>query len=263
MIGSPYRDLFPARGQDGLLHARLHRRQAPRWGRPGRQSTTPAAGSVSGPRAGSGRIGGLLVCPCPLSSSAIASPLRMSAVRCRDREAGGAAGPGAASRAWMPVANHFSGSGLACGRCGPPRPLGASLGLSALSLAHPRPPPFCKPLLGLLRLLTLDDQELHARIETVAESYRGFFPDLCMMVGIVILGRYFGWRLIRLACSPRIWRLTVKWFGDPKDLFPERGRLAHKSVGLAIVDKIGDFWGIVRGSVARDTLSNDDRKRIL
>lgn len=106
----------------------------------------------------------------------------------------------------------------------------------------------------------MDDQELHARIETVAESYRGFFPDLCMMVGIVILGRYFGWRIVRLTCPRRIWGLTVKWFGDPKTFMPDRGRLAYKSVGLAIVDKIGDFWGIVRGSTPRDDLSDEDRK---
>jgi hypothetical protein len=33
---------------------------------------------------------------------------------------------------------------------------------------------------------------------------------------------------------------------------PERGRLAHKSIGLAIVDKVGDYWEVIQGKIPID-----------
>ena len=93
----------------------------------------------------------------------------------------------------------------------------------------------------------ITDDELNNKIEEVADNYTGQIDDLYTAVGMIIVGRLFGWRVVRLTSSNSQWTRITKIFGDPKDLMPERGKYARKSVGLAIADKIGSYWDVVRG----------------
>lgn len=108
----------------------------------------------------------------------------------------------------------------------------------------------------------MNDEELKATIESVCEQYRGQFPDLYRIVGVAVVGRLFGWRVVRLTVSGTTWAAVTRWFGDPKDWMPERGRLAYRSVGLKLVDQIGDYWAFVKGHVAREDVPASERKRI-
>lgn len=106
-------------------------------------------------------------------------------------------------------------------------------------------------------------EELNRRIETVCEQFRGQIPDLYHVVGVVVVGRLFGWRVVRLTTSRKIWSLTTRLFGDPKEWMPERGRLAHKSVGLKLVDTLADYWDFINGVTPRDDISAQDRKMVV
>jgi hypothetical protein len=108
----------------------------------------------------------------------------------------------------------------------------------------------------------MNDKELYKRIDEVAKEFRGQIPDLYRIVGVVVVGRLYGWRVVRLTVSGTTWAAVTKWFGDPKDWMPERGRLAYKSVGLKLVDQIGDYWAFIKGHVSRDDISATERKRI-
>ena len=103
-------------------------------------------------------------------------------------------------------------------------------------------------------------EELLHGIEEVSKGFRGQIDDLSQAVGLMVLGRLFGWRVMRLVSSRRCWSVTTKLFGDPKDLLPERGRYAHKSLGLMISDRLGAYWDFIRGS--RDAIPLRDRKEI-
>ena len=105
-------------------------------------------------------------------------------------------------------------------------------------------------------------EQLDKRIDEVCEQFTGQIPDLFQMIGVMVVGRLFGWRVVRLTCSRAVWSLTIKWFGDPKEFMPERGRLAHKSVGLALVDKLGDYWEFINGNAAREVTPRE-RKAIV
>jgi hypothetical protein len=110
----------------------------------------------------------------------------------------------------------------------------------------------------------INDEELMKKIEQVTGDFTGHLDDLYAVVGMVVVGRLMGWRVIRLVSSRRLWMLGCKLFGDLKspDIMPERGVYARKSVGLAIVDKIGGYWDFVRGSINRDELPIHERKLI-
>ncbi len=108
----------------------------------------------------------------------------------------------------------------------------------------------------------MNDEELYKRIDDVAKDFRGQFPDLYQLVGAVVLGRLFGWRVVRLTVSRSTWTKITRLFGDPKQWMPDEGRLAYKSVGLRMVKQIGDYWGFVKGDFSRADVPNSERKRV-
>lgn len=107
----------------------------------------------------------------------------------------------------------------------------------------------------------LTEAELIIKIDDVTSNFKGQLDDLQVAVGMVMVGRLYGWRVTRLISSNRHWSFACNLFGDLKLLLPERTSLSHKSVGLAIVDKAGDYWGIIKGEVSRDDLPLHERKK--
>jgi hypothetical protein len=99
------------------------------------------------------------------------------------------------------------------------------------------------------------------RIDEVTDNFTGRLDDFYTVVGMVVVGRLIGWRAIRLVSSRRVWAMACKLFGDLKtgEIIPERGVYARKSVGLAIVDKVGGYWDIVKGI---NHMPIEDRKLI-
>jgi phosphosulfolactate synthase (CoM biosynthesis protein A) len=55
-----------------------------------------------------------------------------------------------------------------------------------------------------------------------------------------------------------LWTLASKLFGDLKQILPDRGVLAYKSQGLALVDKAGDYWDFIK--VGAGEIPLHDRK---
>jgi hypothetical protein len=100
----------------------------------------------------------------------------------------------------------------------------------------------------------INDIEFNQMITEVSTNFIGQLDDLQAAVGLLVLGRLYGWRVMRLISSTRHWSVTTRIFGDPKQLLPERGILAHKSQGLKIVDQAGIYWEFIKGHVSRDDL---------
>jgi len=107
----------------------------------------------------------------------------------------------------------------------------------------------------------MTDEQIIKIINEKSSDFHGQLDDLQVAVGMLAVGRLYGWRVTRLISSTRHWKVACNLFGDLKEILPERGVLAHKSVGLAIVDKMGDYWGIIKGEVSRDDLPLHERKK--
>ena len=87
------------------------------------------------------------------------------------------------------------------------------------------------------------EQELNEKIEELCETYRGSLEDLYRAVGLMVVGRYFGWRVMRLVSTRSDWTHATAMFGDPKKWMRDRDRFAHRSLGLFIADGMGKFLG--------------------
>lgn len=105
----------------------------------------------------------------------------------------------------------------------------------------------------------ITDEEFHDKVKELAKDYHGFVDDLYAVIGFVYLGRIFGWQVMRIAGKRRHWVLANKLFGDLKEVLPKRTELSRRSVGLALADKLGDFWDVIRGTIA---IPQDERKKL-
>jgi len=95
----------------------------------------------------------------------------------------------------------------------------------------------------------ITDAELMAKIDEVSGAFVGQIDDLYKVVGMIVVGRLYGWRVMRLITSGPLWKSAFKLFGDPKELMPQRGKYSHKSIGLRVVDEIGGYWDVIKGIV--------------
>ena len=87
--------------------------------------------------------------------------------------------------------------------------------------------------------------------ETIAESignYRGQAYPLETALGAVLIGRLYGWRVLKIIHSPATYKKYEKILGVSfEEICPERGPNAKKSLGLKIADRLNSFWAVATG----------------
>lgn len=100
-------------------------------------------------------------------------------------------------------------------------------------------------------------------IETECANFHGQLDDLYQACGLMIAGQLFGWRVMRLIAVRSNWRMATRLFGrhapqgDIKLLMPEYGPLAHKSVGLKLIEDVAHYWAVIQGA---QTIPRADKK---
>ncbi|WP_376810904.1 hypothetical protein [Candidimonas humi] len=99
--------------------------------------------------------------------------------------------------------------------------------------------------------MPLSDEELLRLVDRVVDQYDGNLDEIESAVGMLMLGRYYGWRVLLLAHSPNTIRKYQKILGikSLKDVLPEVGMLAHRSDAWRLVEGTQNFWKVVRGQI--------------
>jgi len=96
--------------------------------------------------------------------------------------------------------------------------------------------------------MKMNDEQFDELIEGTIKNFKGDLSDLCSAVGALVVGRYMGWRVIKIIFSPLTYRKYRKVLGvDYKDILSEEDQYSNKSVGLKLAKKLDDFWDIVHG----------------
>lgn len=104
--------------------------------------------------------------------------------------------------------------------------------------------------------MTLEDFD--KLLEAVIKDYSGNGDYLLSAVGAYFVGRFLGWRVLRLMCSSKSYARHQRILGiDFKERLPDRGAYSYKSLALAMLDKASDFWRVVRG---HERMNYDDKK---
>lgn len=120
----------------------------------------------------------------------------------------------------------------------------------------------------LSRLLVLDEATEKLILKKM-DDFQGLGTSLESALGALIIGQYFGWRILKLLHTPTTYRRYEKALGVKfQDVCPEiteKGK--RKSIGYAITEKLGSFWAVIMGRKKvpnKGTLANEEEvKRIV
>lgn len=100
------------------------------------------------------------------------------------------------------------------------------------------------------RLLDLDP-ETEQHILKSLDEFKGIATTVESALGALIVGQYFGWRILKIIHNPTTYRNYEKVLGvEFKELCPEITEMGKKkSIGYAITEKLGSFWAVITGKL--------------
>ena len=98
------------------------------------------------------------------------------------------------------------------------------------------------------------------KVEEATKAFKGQFDELENAIGMLMIGRLVGWKVLVLIHNKR----TIKKYEDilginVREFFPPEGPLTYKSLGYEIAQKIGNFWKAVSGDLKDDDLREHRR----
>ncbi len=100
-----------------------------------------------------------------------------------------------------------------------------------------------------LATLTPEQETRLSQIERDALRYfGGQFDDLQKAVGVLRLGHHVGWKPLVLMHSKKTIAKYEEILGvELRELFPEEGPSAERSIGYSIAKRLSNFWKAVSG----------------
>lgn len=85
--------------------------------------------------------------------------------------------------------------------------------------------------------------------ETI-KKFKGDIPELESAIGMLFAGRQYGWKVMYLVHSKATIRKYEKILGVKiREVCPELGPLADRSVGWKIAKKVSNFWKEVTSNI--------------
>ncbi|HSI43110.1 MAG TPA: hypothetical protein VK949_02105 [Methylotenera sp.] len=112
--------------------------------------------------------------------------------------------------------------------------------------------------------LTLEQKQQLEQIEERAFTYfKGQLDELESALGMLRMGHHMGWKVLYLIHSKKTIRkyeeiLQIK----VRDIFPDEGPSAKRSVGLNIANKFSNFWKAVSGEVPVTKEEKENRRKV-
>lgn len=92
-------------------------------------------------------------------------------------------------------------------------------------------------------------EELLTIADKATKTFNGQMPELERAIGMLFVGRHFGWKVLYLTHS----KATIRKYEEildikVRDFFPEVGPLARRSIGWKIASTLSNFWKEVSGN---------------
>jgi hypothetical protein len=100
--------------------------------------------------------------------------------------------------------------------------------------------------------VAMTDEQIMSLVDQAVDGFQGELNDLESAIGMLMIGRHYGWRVLLLIHSPATVRKYTKVLGlkNLRDALPEVGVLAHRSNAWRLLDDSKNFWKVVRGQIA-------------
>ena len=99
----------------------------------------------------------------------------------------------------------------------------------------------------------LSAEEEHQYIEIInkaVENFHGLADELENAIGMLMIGRIYGWKVLVIIHNKRTIRKYEKILDiNIREMFPPEGPLAYKSIGYKIARTVSNFWKAVSGDI--------------
>jgi hypothetical protein len=100
----------------------------------------------------------------------------------------------------------------------------------------------------------LTQEELTNHVDEVMKNFKGDIVELSNAIGALNVGRFYGWRVLRIVISNASYRKYQRILGlEFKSVLPETTIYSKKSAGYNLVVKAGKFWDAVNGIFKMDS----------
>ena len=113
----------------------------------------------------------------------------------------------------------------------------------------------------------VDVNDAHALVKRLDETiarFHGQIDELESAVGMFMIGRLIGWKLLFIIHNKRTIRKYEEILGiNVREEFQEEGPFADKSVALNLIKKLGGFWKAVSGEHKDEELKEKRRELTL
>jgi hypothetical protein len=104
-----------------------------------------------------------------------------------------------------------------------------------------------------------DALALISKLDHIIVNYKGDMHDLESAIGMYLMGRLMGWKVLVLIHNKR----TIRKYEQILDIsirdLPDVTELSDKSIAFKVVQDLGNFWKAVSGELKSDELR--DRRR--
>ena len=97
----------------------------------------------------------------------------------------------------------------------------------------------------------MKDKELIELVDGAIDGFHGNLNDLGSAIGMLMLSRRYGWKVMLLTHSPGTIRKYLKILGlkHLREAAPELGDLSQRSNAWRLVEGTSNFWKVVRGQI--------------
>jgi hypothetical protein len=108
--------------------------------------------------------------------------------------------------------------------------------------------------------------EQRAQLEEIERDavakFRGQLDDLESALGMLRMGHHVGWKVLYVIHS----KATVRKYEDIlgikiRDVFPDEGPSAYRSLGLSIAKAASNFWKVISGEAEEAKLMDRQTRR--
>lgn len=96
----------------------------------------------------------------------------------------------------------------------------------------------------------IPDSKIILHIDKVTKNFKGQIPELEQAIGVWVVGRQFGWKVMLLVHDRKTIAKYEKLLGiDYRNEVPDVGEFAHKSLAWRAAQKVSNFWKAVKGEI--------------
>ena len=96
----------------------------------------------------------------------------------------------------------------------------------------------------------MNEREAIEIIDKATSEYKGNIDVLASAIGVLMVGRHFGWRPVFIMYGRKTIRKYEEILGiEFQKVLPDVGTLAHKSIAWNVAKKLSSFWKAVKGEI--------------